>query len=592
MATVDQNDVGTERTCAAPSDAEVLTQLDRIRRSAEFDAPDRDRKFLAYVVEETLAGRGERIKAYSIATEVFGRDSSFDPQTDPAVRIEAGRIRRALERYYLVAGRADPIVISIPKGAYVPTFKRRVDAPPQPEAHATATVEPESSTPRFSRQIWIGAAAILCVAGGLVAHAFFVAMSDDTIIGHAPPKIPRLVVKPFEDLSGTPQSAMMLRGLTDEVVSNIAKFKEIVVVTSESADDQRPADGGPTFALEARVRLDGDRLRLGVRLIQRSDGSVVWANTYDERLRARDMIDLQAETAGVVANAVARPHGAVFQASAREFKHAVAAEWRAYACTLTYYDHRDDFSPQGHAFVQDCLQRTVRQFPTYATAWALLSMTYVDAFRYQLEHASSATLDRAAEAAARAEKLDPQDTRALEAQMLTLFFQGEIDAALAVGARARAINPNDTDLSGEYGLRLALSGQWDPGCRLVDETVARNPGPAGYFEAARAVCSYFSGDYVAAERWVRVAGLHANPLDRVLLLAILGKLGKTEQAKQQRNWLEANTPGLLDNIPRDALLQLRRPEDQKQWLDGLRKAGIPIAEAAYEQARSASSYAD
>ncbi|TJX07263.1 MAG: hypothetical protein E5X43_01680, partial [Mesorhizobium sp.] len=107
----------------APEDCRA--QLARILNSADFDATGRERRFLSHVVEETLAGRGDRIKAYSIAVEVFGRDMSFDPQTDPIVRIEAGHLRRGLERYYLTAGHDDPILITIPKGGYVPTFSVR-----------------------------------------------------------------------------------------------------------------------------------------------------------------------------------------------------------------------------------------------------------------------------------------------------------------------------------------------------------------------------------------------------------------------------------------------------------------------------------
>ena len=93
--------------------------------SSEFAVPERARKFLTYLIDETLAGRADRIKAYSIAIEVFGRNESFDAQNDPAVRIEAGRIRGRCERYYLVAGQADPIVVGIPKGGYVPRFELR-----------------------------------------------------------------------------------------------------------------------------------------------------------------------------------------------------------------------------------------------------------------------------------------------------------------------------------------------------------------------------------------------------------------------------------------------------------------------------------
>jgi hypothetical protein len=71
---------------------------------------------VSYIINETLAGRSDRLKAYSIALEVFGRESSLDAQKDPVAACAA------LERYYLVAGQNDPVVIAVPKGGYVPVF--------------------------------------------------------------------------------------------------------------------------------------------------------------------------------------------------------------------------------------------------------------------------------------------------------------------------------------------------------------------------------------------------------------------------------------------------------------------------------------
>ena len=107
---------------------QVRNQLARILESQAFDARPRNRAFLSYVVNETLAGREDRIKGYTIAQEVFQRDADFDPQQDPVVRIEAGNLRRSLERYYLTAGSGDPVVIDIPKGGYVPKFEAREPA--------------------------------------------------------------------------------------------------------------------------------------------------------------------------------------------------------------------------------------------------------------------------------------------------------------------------------------------------------------------------------------------------------------------------------------------------------------------------------
>src|ERR687889_1938450 len=123
---------GPPNAQSPPSAADVRAQLERLVASPDFDVPARARRFLSYIVEETLAGRAERIKAYAVGMEVFGRDKNFDAQSDPAVRIEAGRLRRALERYYLSSGLSDPVIITIPKGAYVPHFAWRT---PQATEH-------------------------------------------------------------------------------------------------------------------------------------------------------------------------------------------------------------------------------------------------------------------------------------------------------------------------------------------------------------------------------------------------------------------------------------------------------------------------
>jgi len=98
-----------DRVTAVDSSApdQIREELERILTSDDFDASERNHAFLRYVVEETLAGRAHLIKGYSIAQSVFKRSPDFDPQLDPVVRIEASRLRRSLERYYLKVGRDD-----------------------------------------------------------------------------------------------------------------------------------------------------------------------------------------------------------------------------------------------------------------------------------------------------------------------------------------------------------------------------------------------------------------------------------------------------------------------------------------------------
>jgi hypothetical protein len=100
----------------------VRLQLVRILRSPGFVKAARMKRFLSFVVEETLAGRANQICEYSIGVSVFEKKESFDPAIDPIVRNDARRLRSKLAEYYRTSNRPNEILIDIPKGGYVPTF--------------------------------------------------------------------------------------------------------------------------------------------------------------------------------------------------------------------------------------------------------------------------------------------------------------------------------------------------------------------------------------------------------------------------------------------------------------------------------------
>jgi TolB-like protein len=81
------------------------------------------RRFLSYIVEESIHGHANCLKEYTIAVQVLDKAVDFKPQNNCIVRIHASRLRRALKRYYLENGALDAVRITIPPGSYVPTFK-------------------------------------------------------------------------------------------------------------------------------------------------------------------------------------------------------------------------------------------------------------------------------------------------------------------------------------------------------------------------------------------------------------------------------------------------------------------------------------
>jgi hypothetical protein len=113
---------GAEQT---PTAAEVREQLARILASESFRNAQRSSALLRYLVEQTLAGRADSIKEYTLGVDVLGRSAAFDPRTDPIARVEASRLRSRLEAYYGSEGATDRILVSLPRGGYVPKFQER-----------------------------------------------------------------------------------------------------------------------------------------------------------------------------------------------------------------------------------------------------------------------------------------------------------------------------------------------------------------------------------------------------------------------------------------------------------------------------------
>ena len=103
----------------------ISHQLELILASPDLNATQQLVAFLKFVVNQTLSGKGGEINEHSVAAEVFGRGKNFDPSIDPIVSIQASRLRLALERYYQNSGKNDPVRIDIPRGTYVPVFKKR-----------------------------------------------------------------------------------------------------------------------------------------------------------------------------------------------------------------------------------------------------------------------------------------------------------------------------------------------------------------------------------------------------------------------------------------------------------------------------------
>jgi adenylate cyclase len=587
------------RKIPPPSATEMRAQLARIIASPEFVVPERARSFLRYVVEETLAGHADRLKGYTIAVTVFERDAGFDSQTDPVVRIEAGRLRRALERYYLVAGQADPVLIEIPKGGYVPTFTRRpVLTTAVPTAKAPGTDEPPAATtvtewlsapfPRWCALALVlaGLAALVAVLVGIPQLRF--AQQPAAVPEAAVPEGTSLLVMPFASLSEGNEAKLYAAGLTEEILTQLSRFKELTVLGRETTwSVPATADPGSVtrelavrYVLVGSLRVSGRQLRVASRLVDARTGAVLWGQTYGEDLRPEDLLSIQEDIASQVVATVAQPYGVVFQADLQKTADQPPDDLEAYACTLRFYVYRAELSPEQHALIRACLEQAVARFPRYATAWAMLSLIDLDEdrFAFNPDPGGPAPIERALAAARRATELDAHSARALQALMMALFFHGDVEEAIGVGERALAANPNDSEFLSEFGLRVALTGAWQRGRELVEQALARNPGHSGYYHAVLALIAYMQRDHDRALAEIQQANLEKFSIYHAVAAIIYAERGlMTEAHHEAARFMELH-PTFLANLDAELARRNLRPEDRARLAQGLRKAGLPVPE--------------
>ncbi|RVP81222.1 hypothetical protein CN072_25000 [Sinorhizobium meliloti] len=121
-----------------PCNETIRRALARILDSNGFQRSERLRAFLAYVVEKEMLGEGAQLKGYSIAIDVFGRSQTFDADSDPLVRVHAGKLRKLLKAFYETDGADEEWQIVMPKGTYVPEYRRQSSSVPVASGHDTA----------------------------------------------------------------------------------------------------------------------------------------------------------------------------------------------------------------------------------------------------------------------------------------------------------------------------------------------------------------------------------------------------------------------------------------------------------------------
>jgi adenylate cyclase len=514
-----------------PTPDAVRRQLGRILQSAEFRGSDKQRKFLSFVVEETLAHRASQLKGYTIALAVYERKEGFDPQVDPIVRVEAGRLRRALEHYYLTAGKNDPLRIRIPKGGYVPTFQ-------------TVQIKPSEAKTLTSG--------------------------------------PSLAVMPLLNLTGDKEQDYFADGLTEELTTELARYQDFLVIASQStmrfkgqkADPKEVGrDLGVRFLLAGSVQKTSKSVKVTVRLLDTQSGEQIWAENYKRDLTATDLIAMQEAIAHTIIGVIADHYGLISRRLSKESRKKAPADLNAYDAILRFYQYETELTPEAFEKALSALERAVQIDPEYGLAWGMLAHLHAD--NYALGFCEmDAPLEKAMTFAQKGVAFAPENQFAQDALSLVHFHRGDQELFLKHVEKTIALNPNSPYVVGVAGWHMALCGEWEQGLALLEKGMKLNPYYPSWFHLAPYMNHYQRGNY--EEAFAEALKFNYPDLfwDPVMRAAALGQMGRESEARAAIDGLLKLVPDFASQGRRLISRYVKADDLVDKIIEGLQKAGL------------------
>lgn len=421
----------------------IRAALQRVLQSKYFAQAESLANLLRYLVEETLAGRGDTIKELTVGTEVFGRGPAFDPKTDGIVRVQASRLRSKLRDYYATEGRDDELVIAVPTGGYLPEFvpKGKAEAP-----------EP----PRAQRQ-WIPVAG----AAVLLATITALGMLLGSLWKSRPPRIESVAVLPFRNLTGDAAQDYLADGLTDTLITDLGKIPGLRVISRTTA--MSLADSKKTLTAVARelkvealvegsMTRSGGNIRVNVNLVEVRDRERnLWSQTLEHG--DRNFASLQHAMYREVAAQIhpgskpEPPKGSLPHPDA----YVAYLKGRHLAGRGTEADIREALNWYDKAAVLD---------PKMALAKSSRAHAYVILSDFFMSPAEA--LPQAKAAAAEAVMMDPSSADAYAARgAAALFNDRDAQAAETNLREALRLNPNSTEAHRMFAVLCASMGRFD-----------------------------------------------------------------------------------------------------------------------------------
>lgn len=467
-------EIRSESLSNQPDNDQILNALSRVLASKTFAELYRLKKFLEYSVNETLAGRGELLKGFVIACEVFGKDDPSDAQSTRLVRVEAGRLRRRLRDYYESEGINDPVRIRIPKGGYTASFETAsVDKPQKQHAGKPGSGKHPLRYPSTWVLVFVSLLLLYVLFGDRTYQS---TRSPDTLADERP----TLAVLPFENANRNRSDNSFASALTEEVVFELSSLAELNVISMSSVQAYGSRDGDPQqigsrlgadYVLQAQTEVQAPNFQVRAKLHDILRERQLWSGRFDRQVG--DEPELRRNLVQQVVSSLSiSPQAGDSNLLGRRLPENREV-WFLFKQAKNLVNPPTE--PARLELAQKAFEHVIEMDSGFAGGYA--GSAYTRAFKVFFRHSEVPYADRQAaiELAARAQEMDPSFGLTFGALAFIHLSDREFEAALHMSERAIEIQPNDPYISAYHGLILATSGDLEGGIEFAKHAMRLDP---------------------------------------------------------------------------------------------------------------------
>jgi TolB-like protein/Tfp pilus assembly protein PilF len=376
-----------------------------------------------------------------------------------------------------------------------------------------------------------------------------------------------IVVLPFSNMSGDPTQDYFADGITEDIITELARYSSLSVVARNSSFQFRGPGVdlaavrrtlGVRYIVEGSIQKAGARIRVTAQLIDAATGNHLWAERYDRTIE--DVFAVQDE---VVQTIVSTLEGRLAASAAAQIRGKPTTSWVAYDYFLQGRELNNRYKI---AEADDFLARAIDLDPSYAQAHAWRAQTLVAKYWYD---GAPQTLEKARVCAETAWSLDNSDAWCHQAMGVVSLHSNKLAVAGIHFERAMSLNPNDVNVMGDYANWLSYMGRFDESLRYLDLAIQRDPFPPSWMWEIRGTVLLLAKRYEEAITAFQKAPIE-NFFTHALLASAYALAGQKENARHELALARALHPDLRVF----AALPYADEAHRNHILDGLRMAGL------------------